>query len=243
GSIATDLDISLRTDLDSSIGTDLDISLRTDLDSSIGTDLDSSLRTDLDSSIGTDLDSSLRTDLYSSFGTDLVSSLRTDLDQFCWNRSSQFFENRSRRLLRNRSSQFSSSRSSMALRNTKAYKEYYAYASGEAAPKPKASARRKIGGSYSSTTPPTAVASPRPIIVVSPRLTAAAKGKQLAKAKSPSDPSELARTEAQQLKIVLKRSRQETHISQHGGSDTDEGTGSKPRVLDVSSDDSKEEIS
>nr|GEV61696.1 zinc finger, CCHC-type [Tanacetum cinerariifolium] len=90
--------------------------LRLAKDGSIATDLDISLRTDLDSSIGTDLDSSLRTDLDSSFGTDLVSSLRTDLDLFHWNRSSQFFENRSRWLLRNRSSQFSSSRSSMALR-------------------------------------------------------------------------------------------------------------------------------
>nr|GEV61123.1 retrotransposon protein, putative, unclassified [Tanacetum cinerariifolium] len=33
----------------------------------------------------------------------------------------------------------------MCTRNTKAYKEYYACATGEAAPKPKASARRKIG--------------------------------------------------------------------------------------------------
>nr|GEZ05178.1 hypothetical protein [Tanacetum cinerariifolium] len=41
------------------------------------------------------------------------------------------------------------------IKNTKAYKEYYAYASGDAAPKPKASARRKRGGSDSSTTPPT----------------------------------------------------------------------------------------
>nr|GEU75754.1 hypothetical protein [Tanacetum cinerariifolium] len=78
------------------------------------------------------------------------------------------------------------------IRNTKAYKEYFAYASGEAAPKPKA---------------------------------------------------KLARTEAQQLKIVLKRSRHEKHISQHGGSGTDEGNGSKPGVPDVPSDDSKEEIS
>nr|GEY12728.1 hypothetical protein [Tanacetum cinerariifolium] len=71
-------------------------------------------------------------------------------------------------------------------RNSKAYKEYYACATREAAPKPKASAKR---------------------------LTAAAKGKQPTKAKSPPDPSKLARTEAQQLKIVLRRSRQETHIS------------------------------
>nr|GEZ65658.1 hypothetical protein [Tanacetum cinerariifolium] len=123
------------------------------------------------------------------------------------------------------------------IRNTKAYKEYYACATGEAAPKPKASARRKRNGSDISITPPTTT------VAVAPRLTDAAKGKQPAKAKSPSDPSEVARTEAQQLKIVLKRSRQQTHISQLGGSGTDEGTGSKPRVLDVPSDDSKEKIS
>nr|GFD39116.1 hypothetical protein [Tanacetum cinerariifolium] len=53
------------------------------------------------------------------------------------------------------------------------------------------------------------------------RLTAAAKGKQPARATSPNDPSEVERTKAQQLKIVLRRSRQETHISQHGGSKTE----------------------
>nr|GFD61981.1 hypothetical protein [Tanacetum cinerariifolium] len=67
------------------------------------------------------------------------------------------------------------------------------------------------------TTPPTAVASPRPITTVA----AAAKGKQPARATSPTDPSKVERTEAEQLKIVLKRSRQETYISQHGGSSTD----------------------
>nr|GEZ73049.1 hypothetical protein [Tanacetum cinerariifolium] len=63
------------------------------------------------------------------------------------------------------------------IRNTKAYKEYYACATGEAAPKPKASARRKRGGSASSTTPPTPIATPTPIttIVAAPRLSAAAK--------------------------------------------------------------------
>nr|GFB47207.1 hypothetical protein [Tanacetum cinerariifolium] len=131
------------------------------------------------------------------------------------------------------------------IRNTKAYKEYYACATGEAAPKPKASARRKRGGSDSSTTPPTAVASPRPITTVAtaPRLATAAKGKQLARATSPTDPSNVERTEAEQLKIILRRSRQETHISQHGGSGTDEGTSSKPWVPNVPSDDSEEEIS
>nr|GFA25481.1 hypothetical protein [Tanacetum cinerariifolium] len=78
------------------------------------------------------------------------------------------------------------------IKNTKAYKEYYACATGKAAPKPKASARRKIGGSALSTTPPTPIATPTPIttVVASPRLTAAAKGKQPARATSPADPSE-----------------------------------------------------
>nr|GFB70307.1 hypothetical protein [Tanacetum cinerariifolium] len=84
------------------------------------------------------------------------------------------------------------------IRNSKPYKEYYACAMGEAAPKPKASARKK---------------------------------------------KDVQRTKAEQLKIALKRSRQETHISQQCGFGTDEGTGSKPRVPDVPSDDSEEELS
>nr|GEW96703.1 hypothetical protein [Tanacetum cinerariifolium] len=129
------------------------------------------------------------------------------------------------------------------IRNSKAYKEYYACATGEVAPKPKASARRKKSGSDTYVTPPTAITTPTTTGAVTPRLTAAAKGKQPAKAKSPSDPSKVTKIEAQQLKIVLRRSRQETHISQLDGSGTDEGTGSKPGVLDVPSDDSEEEIS
>nr|GEU69303.1 hypothetical protein [Tanacetum cinerariifolium] len=86
------------------------------------------------------------------------------------------------------------------IRNSKAYKEYYACATGEAAPKLKASARKKTSGSASSTTPPTPIATSTPTttVVAAPRLSAAAK---------------------------------------------DEGTGSRPRVPDVTSDDSKEEIS
>nr|GEY72877.1 hypothetical protein [Tanacetum cinerariifolium] len=131
------------------------------------------------------------------------------------------------------------------IRNTKAYKEYYACATGEAAPKPNASVRRKRGGSASSTTPPTPIATPTPIttVVAATRLTTAAKGKQPARATSPTDPSDVKRTKAEQLKIVLRRSRQETHISQQDGFSTDKGTGSKPRVPDRPSDDSDEEIS
>nr|GEV16532.1 hypothetical protein [Tanacetum cinerariifolium] len=46
------------------------------------------------------------------------------------------------------------------IRNTKAYKEYYACATGEAAPKPKESARRKRSDLDTSITPPTATPTP-----------------------------------------------------------------------------------
>nr|GFD62208.1 hypothetical protein [Tanacetum cinerariifolium] len=50
-------------------------------------------------------------------------------------------------------------------------------------------------------------------------------------------------TEAQQLKLVTKRSMQQTHISQPSGSGVDEGTSSKPGVPDVPTDESEEELS
>nr|GFD42097.1 hypothetical protein [Tanacetum cinerariifolium] len=114
------------------------------------------------------------------------------------------------------------------IRNRKAYKEYYACATGEAAPKPKASARKKKGDSASSTTPPTPT--PTTTVVTAPRLSAAMNGKQPARETTHTESTDVKRTEAEQLKIILKRSRQETHISQQRGSSTDEGTGSRPGV-------------
>nr|GFB53517.1 hypothetical protein [Tanacetum cinerariifolium] len=73
--------------------------------------------------------------------------------------------------------------------------EYYACATGEAAPKPKASAKKKKGDSASSTTPPTLT--PTTTAVAAPRLSATAK---------------------------------------------DEGTGSRPGVPDVPSDNSEKEL-
>nr|GFD60437.1 hypothetical protein [Tanacetum cinerariifolium] len=62
------------------------------------------------------------------------------------------------------------------IRNSKAYQEYYACVMGEAAPKPKVSARQKKGDSASFTTPPTPT--PTTTAESAPRLSAAAKGKQ-----------------------------------------------------------------
>nr|GFD52434.1 hypothetical protein [Tanacetum cinerariifolium] len=104
--------------------------------------------------------------------------------------------------------------------------------------KPKASVRTSISSFDTTITPPTAAAGPR--------LTTSAKGKQAAKAskaKSLYALSEVAMTEAQQLKLVTKRSLQQTHISRASGSGVDEGTGYIPGVLDVPTDESKEELS
>nr|GEW88247.1 integrase, catalytic region, zinc finger, CCHC-type, peptidase aspartic, catalytic [Tanacetum cinerariifolium] len=70
------------------------------------------------------------------------------------------------------------------LSNTMDYKEYYSCATRVAAPKPKASARKKRGDSDTSITPPIATPTPITTIVPVPRITAAAKGKQPAKAKN-----------------------------------------------------------
>nr|GEX22987.1 copia protein [Tanacetum cinerariifolium] len=124
------------------------------------------------------------------------------------------------------------------IRNSNAYKEYYAVATGVTLPKPKASVQ-KNRSSFDTTITPLTVAA-------GPRLSTSAKGKQPAKAskdKSLSALSEVPMTEAQQLKLATKRSLQQTHISQASGFGADEGTGSIPGVLDVPTNESEEEIS
>nr|GFA11060.1 hypothetical protein [Tanacetum cinerariifolium] len=123
------------------------------------------------------------------------------------------------------------------IRNSNAYKEYYAVATGVTPPKPKASVWKTRSSSNTTITPPTAAAGPR--------LTTSEKGKQAtkaSKAKSLSALSEVAMTEAQHLKIATKRSLQQTYISQASGSGADEGTGSIPGVPDVPTDESEEEL-
>ncbi|GJV27708.1 hypothetical protein Tco_1384156 [Tanacetum coccineum] len=61
--------------------------------------------------------------------------------------------------------------------------------------------------------------------------------------KSGKNISEADLTEAEQLKIVIKRSRQETHSSHASGSGADEGTGVKPGVPDAPEYDSEDDIS
>nr|GFD17684.1 hypothetical protein [Tanacetum cinerariifolium] len=82
-----------------------------------------------------------------------------------------------------------------------------------------ASARKKKGDSASSTTPPTPT--PTTTVESAPRLSATAKGKQPSRATTPIEPTDVQRIAAEQLKIVLKRSRKKTHISQQSGFGTD----------------------
>nr|GEU82936.1 hypothetical protein [Tanacetum cinerariifolium] len=91
--------------------------------------------------------------------------------------------------------------------NSAAYKGYYGIASGAAPPKTKASVRKTQ--SSSDTTMP-------PLTAVGTRLSTSAKGKQPAKsskAKGLSVLSEVAMTEAEQMKLAIKRSLRQTYIS------------------------------
>nr|GEU29899.1 hypothetical protein [Tanacetum cinerariifolium] len=104
------------------------------------------------------------------------------------------------------------------IKNSKAYKEYYAVALGAAPPKTKASVRKTKSSFDTTITPLTAVVT---------KLSTSVKGKQPAKAskaKSLTMLSEVAMTEAEQMKFATKRSLQQTHISQASGSGADEGT-------------------
>nr|GEX60508.1 hypothetical protein [Tanacetum cinerariifolium] len=122
------------------------------------------------------------------------------------------------------------------IKNSKAYKEYYAVASGAAPPKTKASVRKTKNSQDTTITPPTATGI---------RLLTFVKGKQPAKAskaKGLTVLSEVAMTKVEQMKLATKRSLQQPHISQASSSDADEGTGVILGVPDIPTKESDEEI-
>nr|GEW43893.1 hypothetical protein [Tanacetum cinerariifolium] len=107
------------------------------------------------------------------------------------------------------------------IRNSEAYKEYCAVATGATPPKTKASVQKTKSSSDTIVTPP-------PTAAAGTGLFTSAKGKQLAKAskaKSLTALFELAMTKAEHLKLATKRSLQQTHISQASGFVANEGTG------------------
>ncbi|GJU62799.1 hypothetical protein Tco_1244634 [Tanacetum coccineum] len=116
------------------------------------------------------------------------------------------------------------------IRNSESYKEYYAMASGTIPPKTKGSKKKANTDAIPKLKPPTA-----------PKEKKSGKGKQ--KTAELETISEADLTEAEQLKIITKRSRQETHISHASGSGADEGTGVAPGVPDAPDYDSEDDIS
>nr|GFB57403.1 hypothetical protein [Tanacetum cinerariifolium] len=104
-----------------------------------------------------------------------------------------------------------------AIKNSKSYKEYYAIASGAEPPKTKASVKKKQS-SFDTTVPhPTKGKRLKTLAKVDKP----AKEKQSAKSstsKGLTMLSEVALTEAEQIKLAIKRSLTQTHISHASGS-------------------------
>ncbi|GJR68022.1 hypothetical protein Tco_0014087 [Tanacetum coccineum] len=119
------------------------------------------------------------------------------------------------------------------IRNSESYKEYYAIASGTIPPKTKGSKKKADTDTTTKQKPPTV---PKEM-----KEKKSGKGKQ--KAKQLETISETMMTEAEQLKIITKRSRKETHSSHASGSGADEGTGVSPGVPDAPDYDSDDVIS
>nr|GEU40973.1 uncharacterized mitochondrial protein AtMg00810-like [Tanacetum cinerariifolium] len=122
-----------------------------------------------------------------------------------------------------------------AIRNSPSYKEYYAIASGAKPPKTKASVRKKKSSFDTTIIMP-------PLTAKGKRLKTSAKVDKPAKEKQPAKTSkvkgltvlsEVALTEAEQMKLATKRSLTKTNISHASGSGLDEGTGIIPGVLNV----------
>nr|GFD28455.1 hypothetical protein [Tanacetum cinerariifolium] len=80
------------------------------------------------------------------------------------------------------------------IRNSNAYQEYYAVATGVTPPKPKASVQKTRSSFDTTITPPTAVADPR--------LTTSQKGKQVAKASKAKSLSALSKRSGSSLMLT-----------------------------------------
>ncbi|GJS36630.1 hypothetical protein Tco_0535012, partial [Tanacetum coccineum] len=101
------------------------------------------------------------------------------------------------------------------IRISESYKEYHAIASGKIPPKTKGSKKKADTDTTTKQKPPT--------VPKEKKEKKSGKGKQ--KAKELETISEAVLTEAEQLKIITKRSRKETHSSHASSSGADEGTG------------------
>ncbi|GKA57839.1 hypothetical protein Tco_0757027 [Tanacetum coccineum] len=122
-----------------------------------------------------------------------------------------------------------------AMLESKTYMTYRAYATGEKTPKPKTT-KKKADSESSPKTKSTQASKGK-------RITTLAKGDKPTKKKQSAAEtsmdkgltvlSDVALTEAEQLKLVIERSKTQTHSSHASGSGADEGTGDIPGVPDV----------
>ncbi|GJW59982.1 hypothetical protein Tco_0109317 [Tanacetum coccineum] len=129
-----------------------------------------------------------------------------------------------------------------AMLESEAYMTYRAYATSEKTPKPKTT-KKKADFEVSPKTKTTQATKEK-------RIKSSAKGDKAAKKKKPietsmdkglTELSDVALTEAKKLKLVIERSKTQTHNSHASGSGADEGTGVKPGVPDVPSYNSDDE--
>ncbi|GJW00179.1 hypothetical protein Tco_1555430 [Tanacetum coccineum] len=116
---------------------------------------------------------------------------------------------------------------------SESYKEYHAIASGKIPPKTKGSKKKADTDTTTKLKPPT----------VPKEKKEKTSGKQKQKAKELETIPEAIMTEAEQLKIITKRSCKETHSSHASGSGADEGTSVTPGVPDAPDYDSNDDIS
>ncbi|GKD51210.1 hypothetical protein Tco_1280186 [Tanacetum coccineum] len=119
-----------------------------------------------------------------------------------------------------------------AMLESEAYMTYHAYATSEKTPKPK-STKKKADSESSPKTKPTQASKGKRIKTVAKRDKHAKKRQFITNSKGLTVLSEVALTEAEQIKLATKRSLIQTHNSHASGSGADEGTGSILGVLDV----------
>ncbi|GJS67517.1 hypothetical protein Tco_0682081 [Tanacetum coccineum] len=119
------------------------------------------------------------------------------------------------------------------IRNSESYKEYYVIASGKIPPKTKASKKK---ADFDAPTKQKSSTVPK-------KKKGKKTGKGKKKAKELETISKATLTEAEQLKIITKRSCKETHSSHASGSGADEGTGVSPGVPNAPDYDSDDDIS
>ncbi|GJV13528.1 hypothetical protein Tco_1355069 [Tanacetum coccineum] len=119
-----------------------------------------------------------------------------------------------------------------AMLESEAYMTYHAYATGEKTPKPK-SIKKKVDSKSSPKTKLTQASKGKRIKTIAKGDKPAKKKQSVTKSKGLTVLSEVALTEAEQIKLATKRSLIQTHSSHASGSGADEGTGSIPGVPDV----------